>query len=96
MFSDSTGVNVPLIILLAVVNIPLYWLFYRALFADVDELADAIRFWITPEIFSAFRGEYVDDIWAELKLFFLVGGCVALVIGEYVGLQGYFAGGGGI
>ena len=96
MFSYSTGVNVPLVILLAVANIPLYWLFYRALFTDVDELADAIKFWITPEIFSAFRGEYVDDIWAELKLLLLVGGCVALVVVEYAGLQVCLASGGGV
>lgn len=96
MFSDSTGVNVSLVILLAVVNIPLYWCLYRALFTDVDELADAIKFWITPEIFSAFRGEYVDDIWAELKLFLLVGGCIALVIVEYGALQVYLANSGGM
>ena len=93
MYSDSAGFNVPLAILLAVVNIPLYWILYRTLFTDVDELADAIKFWITPEIFSAFRGEYWDDIWAEFKLLLLALVCAALVIVEYGGLQGYLAGG---
>jgi hypothetical protein len=96
MLSDYAGVNVPLVILLAVVNIPIYWLLFRTLFDDVDELFDAIKFWITPEIFSAMRGEYLNDIWAELKLILLVGGCVALVVVEYAGLQSYLANGGGV
>jgi len=94
MFSDSAGLNVPLALVLVLVNVPLYWILYRALFTDVDELADAIKFWVTPEIFSAFRGEYWDDIWAEFKLLLLVLGCAALVIVEYGGLQSYVAGGG--
>jgi hypothetical protein len=76
--SDTTGFNVPLAILLALANTPLYWVLYRALFTDLDELAEAIKFWITPEIFSAFRGEYWDDIWAEFKLLLLVVGCAGL------------------
>lgn len=92
VFSDTAGLNVPLAILLAVLNIPLYWILYRTLFTDLDELVDAIKFWITPEIFSAFRGEYWDDIWAEFKLLLLVLGCVAFVILEYGGLQGFLAG----
>lgn len=47
--SDSAGLNVPLAIILAVFNIPLYWVLYRAFFTDVDELVDAIKFWITPQ-----------------------------------------------
>lgn len=94
--SDSGDLNVPLVIFLTVLNIPLYWILYRTLFTDVDELADAIKFWITPEIFSAFRGEYWDDIWAEFKLLLLVVGCAGLVLVEYGGLEGYFAGGGGM
>lgn len=89
--ADFGGFNVPLAILLAVISIPLYWLLYRFLFEDVDELADAIKFWITPEIFSAFRGEYLDDIWAELKLGILVFGSVGVVVFEYVGLASYLA-----
>lgn len=94
MLPEIDGFNVPLAIVLFFANIPLYWLLYRALFDDVDEFADAVKFWITPDIFSAFRGEYFDDWWAELKLGLLIGGCIALVIFEYVGLEGYFAGGG--
>lgn len=92
MFSDATGINLPLVLCLAVINIPFFWILYWALFSDVDELVDAIKFWITPDLISAIRGEYASDIWAELKLFLLVGGCVALVGLEYVLIQGYLAG----
>lgn len=96
MFFDSAGFNVPLAVLLAAVNLPVYWLLYRILFEDLDELAGAIKFWITPEIFSALRGENVDDIWAELKLGALAFGCVGMVVLEYVGLETYLASGGAV
>lgn len=94
--NDAAGINVLLAILVVVANVPLYWLMYRILFDDVDELADAIKFWFTPEIISAFRGEHVDDIWAELKLGALVVCSVGLVVLEYIGIQSYLVGGGAV
>lgn len=47
----------------------LVWiLFFRLFFSDRDEFLEAIRFWLTPDWFSLWNGEYWADFWAEVKL----------------------------
>ena len=41
---------------------------YKLFFRDMHELFDSIKFWLTPDIISLFRGEYLEDTWAEWKL----------------------------
>ncbi|AQT66953.1 hypothetical protein STSP2_00091 [Anaerohalosphaera lusitana] len=69
-------------VVLGVVNIPIYvglgWVFFR----DWDGFWEAIRFWLTPDVFSMFTGEFFDDWWAESKLAAWVILCGACVIGE--------------
>jgi hypothetical protein len=62
-------------------NIPLYYLFYRFLFSDLDEFFQAIFYWFKPDLWSLFDGSFMEDFWAELKLglfFVLCGGFVFL------------------
>ncbi|RME82662.1 MAG: hypothetical protein D6785_07610 [Planctomycetota bacterium] len=59
-------------ILLAILNIPLYHFLVKIFFGDYSGLANAIRFLLTPQIFSAFKGEFWDDWWEEIKLFFAI------------------------
>lgn len=44
------------------------YMLYKLLFDTLDEFWDCVRFWFTPEIISLFRGQYYEDMWAELKL----------------------------
>lgn len=71
-----------LILSLAVVNIPVYYLLYRQFYQDAQEFIDAIRFWVKPDLWSLLDGEYWDDVWAEMKLglFFTV--CSGTVMAE--------------
>jgi len=57
---------------------------YRFLFRDKDELIECIKFWLTPDIISMFRGEYWDDHWAEFKLLIWVGTSTAVGYGVYL------------
>ena len=75
---------------LGVVNIPIYLLIGKVLFEDWQGFFDALRFLLTPEIFSMFNGEYWDDVWAELKLGVFVAGCAGCVFTEFVLIQKLF------
>lgn len=41
---------------------------FRFFFCDSDEFYRCIKFWLKPDIFSMFNGEYFEDSWAEFKL----------------------------
>lgn len=69
-------------VLLAVVNVPVYYGLGRVFFRDWDEFRESVRFWMTPDLISAFRGQYVEDWWAEAKLGLWVVSCTAFVVGE--------------
>ena len=43
-------------------------LFFRVFFPNTDDFIAAVKFWLTPDLFSLFRGEYFEDWWAEMKL----------------------------
>ena len=53
-------------------------LLFKPLFGDADGFGECVRFWLTPDLLSLFKGEYSEDWWAEMKLgiwLFLAGGC---------------------
>ena len=77
-------------IVLGVVNIPIYVLIGKVIFGCWSDFLEAVKFWLTPDSLSMFRGEYTDDIWAELKLGFLIGVCGACVYFEYLFIQKVF------
>ncbi|WP_431733124.1 hypothetical protein [Kingella kingae] len=54
----------------------LFYLF----FGDWEDFVACVKFWFTLNIISALRGQYYDDIWAEIKLFLWL----AISIGEGV------------
>ncbi len=69
-------------VVLGIVNIPVYWGLGWVLFRSLDDFLESIRFWLTPDLFSAFRGEFMDDWWAELKLGLWIAACTGCVFGE--------------
>jgi hypothetical protein len=60
--------DVVAIILGVVVGIAVAGLFFKPFFNTREEFIDCLKFWLTPDIISMFRGEYWDDWWAEAKL----------------------------
>ena len=71
-----------LILSLAVVNIPVYYLLYRLIYRDAQEFLDAIYFWFKPDLWSWMDGEYWEDAWAEMKLGLFLAACSGMVTGE--------------
>jgi hypothetical protein len=69
-------------IILGVANLPLYFAIAWTLFADREEFLEALRLLVTPDIISMFRGEYLEDRWATVKLVLWVGASAACVFGE--------------
>ena len=45
------------------------WLMFPVFFDDREEFFEAIKFWLTPDIVSMFKGNYWEGGWAEFKLF---------------------------
>ncbi|MDP6470357.1 MAG: hypothetical protein QGI81_05085 [Pseudomonadales bacterium] len=80
------------LIVLGVVNIPVYVLIGKGIFGSWGDFWDAVAFWFTPDLISAFRGEYMDDWWGELKLSFFLIACGVCVYGEYLLIAKYFLG----
>lgn len=68
---------------LLAVNAPLFVLFGRLLFGNVQEFLDAVVFWFKPDPWSLFDGEYWEDIWAEMKLGAFVAACSLAIGAEY-------------
>jgi hypothetical protein len=66
-------------ITMAVVDIPLFILIGKLIFGCWGDFWDAIVFWFTPDLWSAFNGEYWDDVWAECKLGLFTVSCGAIV-----------------
>ncbi len=69
-------------IILGVANIPLFvaigWVFFK----DAQSFVDAIRFWLTPDLISAFRGELWEDTWAQFMLLVWGAACAGCVYTE--------------
>ena len=47
----------------------LVWtLMFIPMFNNANGFWGCVRFWLTPDVFSLFHGEWTEDWWAELKL----------------------------
>lgn len=77
------------IVVVGILNFPVFVLVGYGFYGSWDNYWSAVKFWIIPDVISLFRGEYVDDIWAELGLFFFVAICVGIIIFEYKFLGGF-------
>ncbi len=69
-------------IILVAANIPLYWLVGWVLFKDWENFWDCLKFWLTPDIISLFRGEWIEDQWAQVKLSLWLVLCAGAVLAE--------------
>ena len=82
--------NWVLLIILLVVNAPVYLLLGKWLFGGWDDFGEAIVFWIKPDFFSAIDGELGADWWAEIKLGIFIAACGGLIYGEYHYISSHF------
>lgn len=76
-------------IILIGANVPLYLLGAWAIFGTWDGFLESVRYRLTPDAWSWSRGEYFDDMWAEMKLVIFLGGCAGCVALEHLMLQKY-------
>lgn len=72
------------IVILIIINIfTVYRMIFNMIFRDSDDLAESIRYSMIPDIISLFRGEYIKDRMAELKLGIFILACLVVTIIEY-------------
>ncbi|WP_428634742.1 hypothetical protein [Sedimenticola sp.] len=71
-----------ILVIVAMVSLPVYWLLGRFFFDDWQDFLDHLRLWYQPFWLSALRGEFNEDMWAQVKLFVFLGICFgwALVV----------------
>ena len=78
------------IILAVIAGVTVLVLLFKPLFGDREGFIDCVKFWIKPDIFSLFSGEYFEDRWSEMKLgLWIFLGFIAGV-GVYAGLMKLF------
>jgi hypothetical protein len=75
-----------LLIVLAVLNVPVYVMVFRAFFWDLDEAARGLWLWeggFFARLQSALSGRLLDDQWAGAKLLVFGVFCGLLILLEY-------------
>lgn len=70
-------------IVLILLNVPLYlglgWLIFR----EWSEFWTCVRYYFTPDFYSMWKGELLQDWWGTLKLGVFMMLCAGAVCGEY-------------
>lgn len=74
---DHWSILAPVIVF----SFPVYWLVGRYFFSDWQDFLENLRLLYQPFWLSAFRREFNEDIWAEIKLFFYLLICACWVFG---------------
>jgi len=72
-----------IIIALVILNIPLYIGLGWVMFHDWSGFWDAVKYWLTPDIISLFKGQWGEDMWQEMKLGLFILLCILCVAGEF-------------
>ena len=62
-------------------------LLYFVMFKDWDEFVECVEFYCTPDIISALRGRYWDDVWAETRILLWLGISLAAGASAYAWLN---------
>ena len=72
-----------LIIVLILVNTPLYVFLFKVIFPNKGDFAESVGYSFMPDIFSLFRGKLFEDWAASFKLSAFLFCCIGAVVGEY-------------
>ncbi|AQQ71086.1 hypothetical protein SMSP2_01450 [Limihaloglobus sulfuriphilus] len=78
------------IIIVAVLNIPLYFLIGKLIFRTWESFWEAVKYNFKPDFWSLLTGRYLEDMWAETKLFVWIALSVLCVYGEIYLINKYF------
>ncbi len=70
-----------------IVGIVVTVLLFKPFFGDREEFIRCVKFWLTPNIVSLFRGEYAEDWTAETKLGLWLGAGGLAGFGAFYGLM---------
>lgn len=81
---EVVNIKTLLIVILLVLNIPIYRKIFYFIFRDSDDFRESVRYSFTPDIFSLLRGRYWKDQMGELKLSIFIVACIAVVFLEYL------------
>lgn len=76
--------NILILILLLVINYPVYRFLFNWFFYDEDEFEESVRYSFTPNFISFFRGEYWKDKFSTMRLKVYTISCIAVVVLEFV------------
>ena len=79
--------NTIIVLMLLILNIPIYKLIFGFIFSSKDDFYESIRYVFTPDIISLFKGEYGRDYVGELKFSLLIALCGVTVFIEYSFIQ---------
>lgn len=71
------------LILIIINSFTVYKFIFNQIFIDYDDFQESLRYLLTPDFISFFRGEYWKDRTAEFKFGFFVILCVMVTIVEY-------------
>lgn len=70
-----------IIIVVSISSLPMYGLIARIFFGDkLETLGEAIKYVLTPDLVSLFKGRYVDDYWHSFKFGAFLVTCVLWVL----------------
>lgn len=72
-----------LIVLIIINAFTVYKFIFNMIFSDMDDFEESLRFSLTPDIISLFRGEYWKDQAGEIKLGFFIMLCIIATAMEY-------------
>ncbi|NOU94210.1 hypothetical protein GC093_13425 [Paenibacillus sp. LMG 31456] len=73
-----------IVIILLIINYPVYKLLYRLFFYDADEFDESVRYSFTPNFISFFRGEYWEDKMSTFKLQMYIFSCIIIIFLEFI------------
>jgi hypothetical protein len=80
----SDLVDHPLLLLVvSVLSYPIYKELALAVFGSKSEFLEALRYWITPDAWSLFKGQFWNDWDAEFKLGVFLVLCIGAVAALY-------------
>jgi len=84
--------NWALAVVLAVLNVPVYWVLGRFFFPTGADLYDTVRLLFTPRIWDLLRGEAFDDQWAHFQVGAWLLLCILTVASEHFFIRHHLPG----
>lgn len=72
-----------IIALIIINNFTIYKFLFNLIFIDKDDFNKSVRYSLTPDIMSLFRGQYWKDRGGEIKLGFFIMLCIIVTVFEY-------------